>query len=134
MPNMKVFLKEQGPNILTVVVVFITLLGLFAILGVNFDPVVDKHVEKVVTIESFGPSSRAESACDKYHSDPMKIDSWCQTLSKKGCVATSCCVLLNGEKCAGGSRTGPTFHTSNGKDVDYDHYHHRGDCIGNCPK
>ena len=84
MPNMKVFLKEQGPNILTVVVVFITLLGLFAILGVNFDPVVDKHVEKVVTIESFGPSSRAESACDKYHSDPMKIDSWCQTLSKKG--------------------------------------------------
>jgi hypothetical protein len=134
MSDIRSFLQQQGPNIITVVVVFLTLLVLFAILGVNFDPVVDKHVEKVVTIESFGPSSRAESACDRFHDDPKKIDGWCQSLSKKGCVASSCCVLLNGNKCVGGSKSGPTFHTSNGKDVDYDHYHHRDNCIGNCPK
>ncbi len=134
MSDIRAFLQQQGPNIVTVVVVLLTLLVLFAILGVNFDPVVDKHVEKVVTIESFGPSLRAESACDRYHGDPKKVDGWCQSLSKKGCVAASCCVLLDGERCVGGSRSGPTFHTSNGKDIDYDHYHHRDDCIGNCPK
>ncbi len=134
MSDIRSFLQQQGPNIITVVVVFITLLVLFAILGVNFDPVVDKHVEKVVTIESFGPSIRAESACDKYHGDPKKVDGWCQSLSKKGCAATRCCVLLNGESCVGGSASGPIFHTSNGEKLDYDHYYYRGKCTGNCPK
>ena len=47
------FLKKQWPSILTVVITFLTLIMIFQIVGVNFSPVEDKHVEKVVTIESF---------------------------------------------------------------------------------
>ena len=47
------FLKTYWPSIMSVVITFITLIIVFQIVGVNFTPVEDKHIEKVVTIESF---------------------------------------------------------------------------------
>ena len=46
------FFKSQGPNIITLVIMFMTVLVLFKILGVNFNPPVEKHISKVVTVES----------------------------------------------------------------------------------
>ena len=45
-------LKKQGANILTLVIMFITVLVLFKILGVNFNPDVNKRITKVVTVDS----------------------------------------------------------------------------------
>ena len=50
--DIKTFFKTQGPHIITLVVLFLTLLILFKILGVDFNPKVDKHISKVVTVES----------------------------------------------------------------------------------
>lgn len=53
--GMGAFFASQGPNILTLVVMFLTVIVLFKMLGVDFDPEVDKHVAKVVTVESMSP-------------------------------------------------------------------------------
>ena len=54
--------------------------------------------------------------------DPSQEDDWCKSLiSGKNCTSTSCCVLLNGTKCVGGSSKGPTFLTNNGKNIDFDY-------------
>ena len=49
------FFKKQGPNVLTIVVMFMTALVLFKIMGVDFNPKSDKHITNVVTIESMFP-------------------------------------------------------------------------------
>jgi hypothetical protein len=50
------FLSEQWPMVLIVIVVFITLLSMFAILGINFNPKKNKVIEKEVVIESYNNS------------------------------------------------------------------------------
>jgi len=122
---MNSFFVEQGANILTVVIIFLALLTLFSILGVNFNPVVNKSVEKVVTIESFGDAIDADGGCRK-SSNPADIHDYCKSIKvKKNCTATSCCIYLNDKKCVAGNHRGPTYHTENGKDIDVDYYTHR---------
>lgn len=127
------FFKEHGAHVMTVVIIFLTCLSILSILGVNFEAPPDHHVKKIVTLESFGSAIDADGACNKYKSDPDKLDKWCKNLSNKSCSACSCCVLLNGVTCAGGDHHGPTFSERNGKSVDYDYYHHKSKCVGNCP-
>ena len=57
MNNLGIFLRAQGANIITVVILFLSLLTLFSILKVDFNPIVNKHVQKVVTVVS--PSKTA---------------------------------------------------------------------------
>lgn len=73
--------------------------------------------------------------------EPSQEDTWCQTLlSGKNCTSTSCCVLLNGTKCVGGTSSGPTYLTRNGKNVDFDYFEYKSrddgsvKCRGKCPK
>ena len=133
MSYIKDFFKEHGAHVLTLVIIFLTILTIFSILGVNFNKIPNHHVKKVVTIESFGSAIDADGTCNKYKDDPDKIDKLCQKLTPKNCSACSCCVLLNGINCAGGDHTGPTFSKRNGKSVDYDYYHHKSKCNGKCP-
>ena len=54
--TLRTFFRTQGAYIIMIVVIIFTLLTLFSILGVTFTPVEDKHIQKVVTIESFADS------------------------------------------------------------------------------
>lgn len=54
-PGMGAFLASQGANILTLVVMFLTVIVLFKMIGVDFNPKIDKHIAKVVTVESMSP-------------------------------------------------------------------------------
>lgn len=72
--------------------------------------------------------------------NPSQEDEWCQSLlSGKNCTSTSCCVLLNGTKCVGGTSKGPTFLTRNGKKVNFDYFEYKSrddgtvKCRGKCP-
>ena len=142
MNDIGLFLRENGSSILIVIIGFFTLLTLFSMLGVNFNPVVNKEIKKVVTIEAFNSDNKKENNlplmndndsafCDM---EPDKIHEQCKKLSSKSCALPRCCVLLNGEKCVGGDRFGPTFHTQNGKEHTVNFYHHKTTCHGNCPK
>jgi len=134
MASLKEFLETQWPNIMTVVVVFLTLIMLFNMFGVNFNPVEDKHVEKVVTIESFETKTDVESVKKVKSHDPSELHGTCTKLSNKNCKEASYCVLLNNKKCVGGNASGPTFLTNNGEKVDYDYYYYQDKCFGKCPK
>jgi hypothetical protein len=114
------FLQTYWPSILTIVVIFLTLITAFKMIGVNFTPIEDKHIQKIVTKVS--------------GNDPAGLHSTCTSISKKSCGVASYCVLLDGEQCVGGSVRGPTYLTKDGSKVDYNYYMHQGKCYGKgCP-
>ena len=47
------FIINQWPIMLIIVVIFITLLSIFSILGINFNPQKNKVIEKEVVVESY---------------------------------------------------------------------------------
>ena len=132
------FLKTYWPSIMSVVVAFLTLIIVFQIVGMNFTPVEDKHIEKVVTIESFDTEPSQEAIEKTNRGDLAKLHKICGDFSKRACKSASYCVLLGGKetepRCVGGGRAGPTYHTADGKDIDYDYFYHKGSCYGNCPE
>ena len=50
--RLSAFFASHGPNILTLVVLFLSVIVLFKIIGIDFAPRVDKHISKIVTVES----------------------------------------------------------------------------------
>ena len=150
------FLREHGPAILAVVVVLLTFLTAFQMLGISFAPP-DEVIDKVVTIEtmdqrtddpttviyvdgSAGSCSRrggiapnnkkqwAGHACARYSSQPHEMEAYCTNLSDAGCALMDCCVWVNGERCAAGDQDGPLFHN-----VDIKTFRYKDKCTGNCP-
>ena len=73
-------------------------------------------------------------SCSYYKTQPEKIEEMCMAVDKNNCGAMSCCVLLGGSKCVGGSKLGPSNKLNYGditvKEKDY--YYHMGKCYGNC--
>jgi len=133
MNEIGIFFRAYGSSILIVVIGFFTLLTLFSMLGVNFNPVVNKEIMKVVTIEAFNIDENENAFCQKFATEPQKMNEQCKKLSIKSCSIPSCCVLLNGMSCVGGDKHGPTFHTENGVEKPFNYYHHKTTCYGNCP-
>ena len=74
--------------------------------------------------------------CTQEAHNPLKIDEMCQAMDKNKCASTSCCVLLGGAKCVGGTGNGPTMtgHYSDVTIRDRDYYYYQGKCYGNCPQ
>ena len=59
----------------------------------------------------------------------------CSKLTNNNCNMTSCCVVVNGKKCAAGSKNGPTYKTESGKNLNIDYYYYQNKCYGNsCPR
>jgi hypothetical protein len=124
------FYKSHFSEIVAVVVIILGALTLLALLGINLNEIKDKKVQKVVTIEKF---EMADAICSSKNS-PEEINSLCNQLTQKNCKTSSCCILLNGNKCVGGSKDGPTFHTENKKKLNFDYYYYKDKCFGDCPK
>ena len=78
--TLRTVLRTQGAYIIMIVVIFFTLLTLFSILGVTFTPVEDKHIQKVVTIESFD-SDFSDGLCEKHSDEPHEIEEKCKALT-----------------------------------------------------
>jgi len=128
MNDFKSFLEEEWENILTVVIVFLGLLSVFAFLGINFNLKKNKKVEKTVVVESFNDNNESLSQifCKQYSALPDDLEKKCNTLTKENCHATDCCVFLNGKKCVAGGKRGPTFLSSGEKDIDVLYYTWKG--------
>lgn len=133
------FLKTHWPSIMSVVITFITLMIVFQILGVNFNPVEDKHIEKVVTIESFDTDASQDIIKKNISGDLHKQEETCRGFSTRACRNSSFCVLLDGDRCHSGNRTGLTFHTDDeGKEIKYNYFWFHNKCKSRagelCPK
>jgi hypothetical protein len=67
-------------------------------------------------------------------SNSASLKESCAKLTKNNCNETSCCVVLNGKKCAAGNQDGPTFKTDSGEDITVDYYYYQNKCYGDsCP-
>ena len=134
MDNILNFFRLYGSNVIIVVVSFFTLLTAFSMLGINFNPK-NKYIKQVVTIETLDNinSDNTESFCKKFSSQPHEINKYCNKLTANNCNSVSCCILTNSSKCVSGNKSGPTFHTKNGKEIEVKHYYHKNKCYGDCP-
>lgn len=126
------FLKDNWPYVLVVVVIFLLLIVIFKIYNVNFNPIKNTQIDKVVTIEEFNTEPSLDPVPSNHGNNLHKIHKTCKSLSKHACKSASYCVLLDDKKCVGGSKKGPTYLTEDGKNVDYKYYHHKNECKGNC--
>jgi len=131
--------------------IFIGVICIFALIifidvsNINLNP--DKSTKKVVqvvNIEALKNNNDKKEAPNttinlnpvsdfcKSSSDSLKTS--CGKLTKKNCNSTSCCIVLNGEKCVAGNQDGPTFKTESGEDISIDYYYYQNKCYGNnCP-
>ena len=125
--------KNLIANMITIAVIIIGLMVLFSIINFDLTPIQDKYVEKIVDIESFSMMDKGFCKSHKGNSKDLQIS--CSELTKKNCLATSCCVYakMDGkEQCHAGDESGPTFRRdSNGKTKDIDYYYFKNKCYGN---
>ena len=106
------FLATHWPSILTVVICFLTIITAFKILNIDFNPVVDKRINKIITVETFDSTPDVNAIHSKYHDQPDVLHDYCTTFSKKGCASAKYCVLTEDNKCVGGKKGkhgGPTY-------------------------
>jgi hypothetical protein len=131
--------------------VFITVVIIFALIsfvrlsliGFNLDtPDMPKKLLQVVTIEGLqNPPdtsivmNKSDAFCEKHRGSSGSLNGECAKLTDKNCNTASCCVLVNGKKCAAGNADGPTFNTDkNGKTKNLDFYYYQNKCYGSkCP-
>ena len=131
--DLQEFMRTNWPDFITVIIIFLTIITLFHILGINLNPIEDNQVDKIVIIETFNTKPSAEVIPSTHNNNPSAIHDTCVDFSNQSCGNASYCVLLNGEQCVGGNIHGPTFLTKNGKNVDFDYFIHKGKCRGECP-
>lgn len=110
------YFKQNIDNIILVAILFITLLVIFAMLNVDFTPLVRKSLKKVVTIEPFDNEKKKSlherlinSFCDKSNT-PTQQEEKCEKLNRNSCNSTSCCIWLSNNTCVAGNKNGPMFH------------------------
>lgn len=130
-------------NVFITVVLIFALISLISLIGFNLDTQdMPKKLLQVVTIEGLqNPPdtsivmNKSDAFCEKYRGSSGSLNDECAKLTDKNCGSTSCCVLVNGKKCAAGNADGPTFNTdSNGKTKNLDFYYYQSKCYGpKCP-
>ena len=130
-------------NVFITVVLIFALISLISLIGFNLDTQdMPKKLLQVVTIEGLqNPPdtsivmNKSDAFCEKHRGSSGSLNDECAKLTDKNCGSTSCCVLVNGKKCAAGNADGPTFNTdSNGKTKNLDYYYYQSKCYGpKCP-
>ena len=133
-------------NVFIAVVFIFALISFISLIGFNLDtpntPNTSKKLLQVVTIEGLqNPPdtsiimNKSDAFCEKFRGSSGSLNDECAKLTDKNCGATSCCVLVNGKKCAAGNADGPTFNTDkNGKTKNLDYYYYQNKCYGpKCP-
>lgn len=130
--DVKEFLRVYWPYIVAVAITLLTMIIIFNILGINLNPPKNTKIEKVVTIENFDTHPTLDTIPKSHNYDLNKTHGTCKGLSHNSCTNASFCVLLDSDKCVGGSKRGPTYITENNAPVQYTSYIHKGKCYGSC--
>ena len=117
------YIKSYLPIILVLFIVFITIIILLHIFLINSG----KQIESLTDM--------SVSFCNKFGNDSSQLEVACGHLTSANCKNSSCCVLVNGNKCSAGGPTGPTYKTDkDGNKIVVDNYYHLNKCHGNnCP-
>jgi hypothetical protein len=149
MNNIIDFIKQNYLNILSIVIVVISLLVIINFKGINLNP--PKPQSKLiqeVTVETFDSGANfdsgininkeytqmklqpSDSFCESYLGKSSELEEECNKLTESNCAETRCCVLTTNKgnrKCVAGSINGPTYKTDkDGKLLTIDSYYYMG--------
>ena len=135
------FSRSNVLNIFIGVIFIFALIIFMDVININLNTEEsNKKVVQVVNIEALQNNTDINTTINlnpisdfcKSSSDSLKTS--CGKLTKKKCNSTTCCIMLNGEKCVAGNEDGPTFKTESGEDINIDYYYYQNKCYGNsCP-
>lgn len=138
--NSSKFLNENYETIMTISILFIGLLVIFSMLDIKFNDDIkesngDINNKKKQVRENLDTIKPSSNFCDPPNGSLLELNKKCEKLSKESCNVTSCCIWLNGEKCATGNELGPTFLTDeNNNKINVDYYYYKNKCNGKkCP-
>jgi hypothetical protein len=94
-----------------------------------------RSTNAVVNTPTYVTSNNGGGFCNKYNNDHIKIEQQCNAINNETCAATTCCVLLGGQKCVAGTENGPIMkdNYSDFMIANKDLYYYQGKCYGNCP-
>jgi hypothetical protein len=94
-----------------------------------------RSTNAVVNTPTFVTTDGGGGFCNKYHTDPIQLEHHCNAITNETCAATTCCVLLGGQKCVAGTEAGPVMkdNYSDFMIANKDFYYYQGKCYGNCP-
>ena len=139
--------NNMFPKMISITIVIIGLMAFMAM--INFDFIPTKQIievdEKTVTVEGFDIMKKSDTDvsmskgfCESHKGERARLQESCSKLTKKNCLATSCCVyakMQGEEKCHSGDEHGPTFRRDEiGKTHDVDYYYFKNNCYGKeCP-
>ena len=134
------FSRSNILNIFIGVVIIFALIIFIDVINLDLNPDdSNKKVVQVVNIEALqnkqndvpNTSINLNPVSDFCKSSSASLKESCGKLTKKNCNSTSCCIVLNGEKCVAGNQDGPTFKTEAGQDISIDYYYYQNKCYGN---
>ena len=97
---------------------------------VNIEALKNNIKDKTNKVEPPNTSINLNPVSDFCKSSSSSLKESCSKLTKKNCNSTSCCIMLNGEKCVAGNQDGPTFKTNSGEDITVDYYYYQNKCYG----
>lgn len=89
----------------------------------------------IVKAPTYVDTSSKGGFCSYYGSQPTLLEQKCNAIDSASCAATTCCVLLGGQKCVAGNQSGPTMKANYSDFLikNKDFYYYQGKCYGNCP-
>jgi hypothetical protein len=134
------FSRSDILNIFIGVIIIFALIIFIDVINLDLNPDdSNKKVVQVVNIEALqnkqndvpNTSINLNPVSDFCKSSSASLKESCGKLTKKNCNSTSCCIVLNGEKCVAGNQDGPTFKTEAGQDISIDYYYYQNKCYGN---
>jgi hypothetical protein len=75
-----------------------------------------------------------EGFCKFHKTNIERLEQECNKLDNDTCAATSCCLLLGGQKCVAGNENGAKMTANYGDPtiVNREYYYYMGKCYGNC--
>jgi len=89
----------------------------------------------IVNAPTYVSSAAQGGFCSYYGTQPDLLEQKCNAIDRASCAATTCCVLLGGQKCVSGNQAGPTMKANYSDFIvlNKDFYYYQGKCYGNCP-
>jgi len=91
--------------------------------------------KSIVNAPTYISSATQGGFCSYYGTQPDILEQKCNAIDGASCAATTCCVLLGGQKCVSGNQAGPTMKANYSDFLirNKDFYYYQGKCYGNCP-
>ena len=94
-----------------------------------------RSINAVVNTPTYVSTNKSGGFCNKYKTSPIQLEEKCNKINDETCAATTCCVLLGGQKCVYGNESGPIMkdNYSDFMIANKDFYYYQGKCYGDCP-